>query len=116
MRSPRRAIGDPAFQKFDLRGLQRFLRSGRRHQQFAVVGRHAGKQLRYAVFVLERRPRACFGIEPQVGFARAFIGPVALVAVVRKNGSNVARERERFVAERGSAGDDAQGDAEDSQR
>ena len=77
------ALGDPLAEGGDLRGGKWFAALGWGHAFFGVDVGNAFEQ------ILQNRPGGLFGIQSQLGFAGAGVGPVAGVAIGGEDGPHV---------------------------
>jgi len=115
---------NPRFDLRHLRGLQRLVRLGRRHDLVFVLGDDAleeralvglalddGRGFFLAVLVLARGEEAGLGVETQAGFARAGVGAVAMEAGVGEHRADVAVELHgvRGESRRGEKGEQGKG-------
>ena len=104
MRLPWRALSDPLFHKRDLLRLQLLVRIRRRHEIVFVLRDEALEEVADLRLVFDDGgllavlggEEACFGVEPQAGFARAWIGAVAVEAGVCEDGADVLVEANRL--------------------
>ena len=115
-----RALGDPAFEQFLLRGGERAIRLGRRHQLVGVGGKdvlHQLALLRFARHERLRLQRLRAHIQPQVGLALIRVLAVAVKAVLGQDRPDVAveldfgrgRRRARRALREGGAGEENDG-------
>ena len=121
VRLPRRALLDPATHERDLGGLKLLVGFGRRHDLILVGGEHAleegalvglalddGRRLFLALFVDAGGEETGFGVETQAGLAGAGVRAVAMEAVVRQEGADVAIELHLFVGREGGGDEEGQ--------
>ena len=90
-----RALGDPLRQQLLLPRREILVRIRRRHLLIRIVGGNPVDQ--FAVVGIARREgvpgqRDLAHIEPELGLTMLFVRPVAVVALVRKDGTDVAIE------------------------
>ena len=108
---------NPLFEGCDLLLCQFVVRIGRRHFFIRIVGGDAVDEFTVREVAgsnsggatLQFPVRICLAIQPQVSLACGAIGSVALVAVVGKDGANVAIEAEwRGTGDRGEGQNEGQ--------
>ena len=111
------AFLDPLLERLDLFRRELAMRIGGRHFFIRVIGGDAidefalvrvpGTMARAPPFNFRARIR--LAIQPQLRLARGAVRPVALIAVIGKNGPDVAIETQRRGGDRGGKQDENDG-------